>query len=688
MKKHLLLILILLVAGALNSHSKDYELLSPNGNSKVIVDIDKKDGINATLFFLGEEMLSIGPIGIEIDGEEPFGESPKSRRVNYREYDESIFPAVREKRAEVVDRYNEMEIIFREPFRLVFRVYDDGVAYRIKTDIERDIRVVNEISGFTFPSDSRVYYPLDESYFTHSERSYEFLDISAIGPDMMASTPFLVSREDGKSILITEVDLQDYPGMYVFGDDKDPLRFNIKFPPFVTRTELIRDRDVKPVETASHIAETDGSRYYPWRLASFYQDDKDILASDIVYRLSPECRIDDTSWIKPGKVSWDWWNATNNRNVPFRSGVNTDTYKYHIDFAAEYGLDYIILDEGWSTPADLFEINPDVDVPEICRYAEYRDVGVILWVLWNALDKDLERALDQFADWGVRGIKVDFMQRDDQWMVNYYWKVSKAAAERDMLVDFHGAYKPAGLRRAYPNMITREGVKGLENCKWSRDITPDHDCTLPFIRQFAGPMDYTPGAMRNAGKANYHISFTRPVSQGTRAHQLALYVVFESPLQMLADAPSAYYGEPLSMEFLADVPTVWDETIALFGSVADYAGIARRSGNDWYIGAITDWDAREFEVKLDFLPAGEYELVEYADGINADRHAEDLQKQVSNVESSDNIVIRMAPGGGYAAILRLKAQGLRLKVQGSRLKAQGSRFKAQGSRLKAQGRSN
>lgn len=424
--------------------------------------------------------------------------------------------------------------------------------------------------------------------------------------------------------------------------------------------KLFRDRNVRPETVAGFIAKTKGNRYFPWRVAAFTAEDKDILGNDIVYRLASPSRIDDTSWIRPGKVAWDWWNATNNKGVPFRSGVNTETYKYHIDFASKYGIEYVILDEGWSVPADLFKINPIVDVPEICRYAKNKGVGVILWCLWNALDRDLERALDQFKTWDVKGIKVDFMQRDDQAMVNYYWKVSKAAAERHLMVDFHGAYKPSGLERTYPNMVTREGVKGLEHNKWSTDVTPDHDCTLPFIRMFAGPMDYTPGAMRNSEEGNFVAVFTRPMSQGTRCHQLGLYVVFESPLQMLSDAPSAYFREPECMEFLSAVPSVWDETVPLAGKVGDYVAVARKSGNTWYIGALNDWTPRELEIKLDFLPAGNYELTEFRDGINADQYAEDFIKDVrgvrgvTDVKDVEVLRIKMAPGGGYASIIRMK----------------------------------
>ncbi len=654
MKKIIFVLLSGIILFPVTTLAKEYKLVSPEGKSSVTINVDKKAGITANIYYLDREIVTLGPIGIEIDGAGVLGDSPKVRRVNYREADDIIRPVVWEKRSEISDRYKEIELIFKESFRLIFRVYDDGVAYRLKTDIEGLIKVKDEITDFIFPEDENVFYPTDESFFTHSERLYEQLKLSDINSEKLASTPFLIDRKDGLSVLITEAHLEDYPGMYVKGNADNSLLLDVVFPHFVLKEELHRDRDVKPVEVADYIAETDGNRFFPWRVVAFEQEDKDILDNDIVFRLSPESRLDDTSWIKPGKVSWDWWNANNNSGVPFKSGVNTATYKYHIDFAADYGLEYIILDEGWSTPADLFEINPDVNVPEICEYADKKGVGVILWVLWNALDKDLEKALDQFAEWDVKGIKVDFMQRDDQWMVNYYWRVSKAAAKRHMLVDFHGAYKPAGLRRAYPNMITREGVKGLENAKWSEDITPDHDCTLPFIRQFAGPIDYTPGAMCNTQKKNYNISFTRPMSQGTRAHQLALYVVFESPLQMLADAPSNYYREPVSMEFLSVVPSVWDETIPLFGKVGDYVGVARRSGDEWYIGAITDWSQRDFDIDLSFLPQGDFELIEFKDGPNAANHAEDLAKETARVTSGDKIKIHMAPGGGYAAVVKPK----------------------------------
>jgi len=636
------------IAGVVSA--EEHALVSPGGKARIVVTVDKKTGISATCFYLDKEMTTLGPIGMETGDGKNLGSSPSVRKVNRRTVDEMIIPAVAQKRKQITDHFTEMEILFRDPFRLIVRAYDDGVAYRFKTDIDGDLIVKSEQAAFSFPMDENLFIPTDVSMFTHSERCYQHLSLSQIGPDTLSSVPLMVDRKDGIKVLITEADLEDYPGLYLYGTNGNTLK--VKFPHYVLTEKLFRDRNVRPLEVADYIAKTRGNRYFPWRVVAFAAEDKDIISNDIVYRLASPCRLDDTSWIKPGKVAWDWWNANNNKGVPFRSGVNTETYRYYIDFAAQFGLEYIILDEGWSKPSNLFEMNPEVNVPELCKYAQGKGVNIILWCLWNALDQDLDRALDQFKAWDVRGIKVDFMQRDDQAMVNYYWKVSKAAAERHMLVDFHGAYKPCGLERTYPNMLTREGVKGLENDKWSSEITPDHDCTLPFIRMFAGPMDYTPGAMRNTEKSNFKAAFTRPMSQGTRCHQLGLYVVFESPLQMLADAASAYYREKECMEFLSAVPSVWDETQPLAGKVGDYVAVARQKGTNWFIGALTDWTPRELEVKLDFLSPGTYTLIEFVDGINADQYAEDYARKESTVRPGDVIKIKMAPGGGYAAMVR------------------------------------
>jgi alpha-glucosidase len=381
-------------------------------------------------------------------------------------------------------------------------------------------------------------------------------------------------------------------------------------------------------------------------------EDRELLENQLVYLLAPPTRLDDVSWIRPGKVSWDWWNALNVRGVPFRAGVNDSTYRFFIDFAARYGIPYVILDEGWYQLGDLLTQAPGIDVAGLARYGRERNVGLVLWASWHTLERQLPAALDQFQRWGVQGIKVDFMQRDDQRVVEFYWRVAREAAARRLVVDFHGAHKPAGLDRAYPNVLTFEGVRGLEHSKWSATVTPEHDVTLPFTRMLAGPMDFTPGAMLNAQPVNFHPVFERPMSQGTRAHQLAMYVVYESPLQMLADAPSEYLREPEAMEFLAAVPVTWDETRVLAAAVADYVLVARRRGEEWYAGAMTDTTARELVLDLSFLGDGEWTLDAWADGVNADRDARDCRKETQVVTGASRVVLRLAPGGGYAARIR------------------------------------
>jgi alpha-glucosidase len=374
-----------------------------------------------------------------------------------------------------------------------------------------------------------------------------------------------------------------------------------------------------------------------------------LITNQLVYQLGEEQQIKDASWSNPGKVAWDWWNALNIYGVDFKSGVNTDSYKYYIDFASNYGIDYIIMDEGWYVLGDLMNVVSDIDMEEIIRYGNEKRVGVILWVVWKTLDDQWGAAFNQFEKWGVKGIKVDFMQRDDQWMVDYYWRVAKEAAKRHLLVDFHGSYKPSGLRRAYPNVITREGVQGLEHNKWGKEETPLHDVTIPFIRMLAGPMDYTPGAMINAQKNNFRAIWNRPMSQGTRCHQLAMYVVYESPLQMLADSPSHYYDEPEAMEFLSKVPTVWDETNVLDAKVGEYVLVARRKDDEWYIGAMTNWTPRNLVVDLSFLGNGQWIMESYLDGINADKYGNDFKTATQAVVNTNKITIHLAPGGGFTS---------------------------------------
>ncbi|HZI62457.1 MAG TPA: glycoside hydrolase family 97 catalytic domain-containing protein, partial [Pyrinomonadaceae bacterium] len=414
--------------------------------------------------------------------------------------------------------------------------------------------------------------------------------------------------------------------------------------------------------TADYIAETKGTRTFPWRIVGVAENDADLITNDLVYLLAQPSQISDTSWIKPGKVAWDWYNANNIDGVDFKSGINTATYKYYVDFASKHGLEYIILDEGWYKLGDLLQVVPEMNIEELVAYGKQKNVGIILWVVWKTLDDQFEPAFNQFTQWGVKGLKVDFMQRDDQKVMDFYERVCREAAKRKMLVDFHGGIRAATMVRTWPNLLTNEGVRGLEQTKWSKLANPEHNVTLPFSRMLVGPMDYTPGAMVNSGnEKNFAAVFERPMSLGTRCHQLAMYVVYESPLQMLADSPSHYLREPEIMSFLGPVPAVWHETKVLHAKMGDYVVIARRHNQDWYIGAMTDWTGRELDINLSFLHLGRHELDEYKDGVNADRIGSDYRRVKSIVETKTRLRIKLAPGGGWVA--RIRRLPLRRSVQ-------------------------
>lgn len=628
---------------------KVYDVSSPNEMNRIKVEVTT-NGIYYSVFHNNQEIISASSISMKIDDGEILGKNPKVKEVERENINNRIYPIVSQKRRVILDYFNELVLKFVGNYSLEFRAYDDGVAYRFITDLDKKVlKVNNEDVTFNFLKDCLVYFPEEESFITHSERLYKRLNLSDIKDKNMASLPVLVEIEEGPKVIISEANLEDYPGLYLKGTDGQNFSFIGIFPAYPIKEEQKDDRTMIVSERADYIALTDGKRCFPWRIIGIAEEDGDLIESELVCKLAKPLQLEDVSWIKPGKVAWDWWNANNVYGVDFKSGVNTETYKYYIDFAAANNIEYIIMDEGWSDTENLLKVNPNIDMKEILSYADEKNVGVILWCVWLTLDKQLEQALDRFEEWRIKGIKVDFMQRDDQKMVNFYHKIVKEAAKRHMLVDFHGAYKPTGLRRAYPNLVTREGVLGLEWNKWSADCNPEHDLTIPFIRMFAGPMDYTPGAMNNAQEVNFRDIFERPMSQGTRVHQLAMYVVYESPLQMLADSPSNYMKEPEIVSFLSKVPTTWDETIVLEAKVSDYVIIARKSGDDWYIGAMTDWTSRKFQIDLSFLDGGKYNAEIYQDGINADRYASDYKRVIKVISKNDKIDIDLAPGGGWVA---------------------------------------
>ncbi|MFO7575172.1 MAG: glycoside hydrolase family 97 protein [Bacteroidales bacterium] len=640
-----LVAIICLCAGTfVTLHGKQYSLVSPDSNIEVRISVE--GSVSFSVYW--QESLVAGPseIAMELDGGRMIGRNETVSRASTQSVNNMLKPVVAHKNAVVRDEYNSLSLRLRSGFTISFRAYNDGVAYRFESSLKGDLTVVNEVADISFPEGTTSWYPLEDSFLSHNERTYLKTSLDTVTDKHLASLPALFVV-NGINVLLTESDLEDYPGMWIKGNGNGGIQG--VWPAYPAAERLIRDRTLSVTERKPYIAATKGTRIFPWRALIISPTDGGLIESEMVFKLAPECKLKETGWIRPGKVAWDWWNANNIYGVDFRAGLNTDTYKYYIDFASENGIEYIILDEGWYRLGNVLDISPQFDLTELFRYAEEKNVGIILWVVWKTFYDQIDEALPKFAEWGAKGIKVDFMQRDDQPVVNFYHEIALRAAEYQMLVDFHGSYKPVGMIRTYPNVLTSEGLKGLEHCKWSDDANPEHNVTIPFIRMVAGPMDYTPGAMVNMDRASFKPMYNRPASLGTRVHQMAMYVVYESPLQMLADNPSNYRREPECTSFMASVPVVWDETKVLHASIGDYVVVARRHGDDWYIGAMSDWTAREFDIDLSFLPGGDYVVTSFADGINADRYASDYKKSITTINANTAVNIKMAPGGGWVA---------------------------------------
>ncbi len=648
MKTLLSLIPALIVAALISANSSaqsSYDLRSPDG--RIEVRVRTAGQIRYDVVLKGRAVLENSTISLDVDHKK-LGVDAKVLDAKTRSNDQVVEPVVRQKFAKIRDHYNELRLNMDGGYAVIFRAYNEGAAYRFETSFSQaQVKVFGEESTFRFPSNFVVYYPQEDSFYSHNERKYLPQHLNEIAPAFLATLPAVVDIGEGAKLAIAESGLEDYPGLWLHGTGGPALAAT--FPPYPLKENLTSDRDYRVVETADYIASTAGTRTFPWRVIGIADKDGDLLTNQIVYLLEKPSLVEDTSWIKPGKVAWDWWNANNVYGVDFKAGVNTETYKYYIDFAAKYGLPYIILDEGWYKLGNVLEVVPEINMDELAAYAKQKNVGIILWVVWKTLDDQLIPALDQFQKWGVKGIKVDFMQRSDQILIDYFYKVSKECAKRKMLVDFHGDQKPASMTRTWPNLISTEGVRGMEWSKWSAESEPEHNVTLPFTRMFLGPMDYTPGAMRNATKETFAAIHDQPMALGTRCHQLAMYVVFESPLQMLSDSPSNYLREPEAMEFLAAVPTEWDETKVLDAKIDDYVAVARRNGRDWYVGAMSDWTPHDLEIDLSFLPEGNFTMEAYSDGTNADRNASDYKKTVVQVNRTTKVKLPLASGGGWAA---------------------------------------
>lgn len=628
------------------------KLNSPDG--KIEMDLSLSDHISWSLSIEDKIIIENTVISLNMSDKRSLGVNPKLKASEIVSKEMSIKPQIPHKNSEILSKYNELTLEFKGNFALIFRAYNDGLAYRFIDHVKKSKEVLFEEMSINFPEGTQSYFPQEESMYSHNERIYMHKPLDEFKDGDFCSLPVLFESGDAK-VLITEAALLDYPGMFLqFGAHQDLKAMHPKYVlKAVANENNAPDRNQILEEEAPYIAKVSGARAYPWRVFMVANEDKTLIESNLLTELSEPSKIKDVSWIKPGKVAWDWYNANNIYNVDFKAGLNTETYEYFIDFASENGIEYVILDEGWTkSTTEILESNPEIDLEELISYGKEKNVEIILWVLWKPLAENRDKILSLYSSWGAKGIKVDFMQRSDQAMVKSYEEIAETAAKYKLLVDYHGAFKPAGIEKVWPNLINYEGVKGNENNKWSRDINPEHNLTIPFIRMAAGPMDFTPGAMANAHSKNYAISFDRPMGMGTRCHQLAMYVVYEAPLQMLCESPSRYKQEKESVDFMTRVPTTWDETKVLEAEIADYVVVARRKAKTWYLGGMTDDTARDFDIKLDFLSPGPHQMELFKDGINAEMHAEDYKREIIDVDQNSIIPVSMVSEGGWVAIIK------------------------------------
>lgn len=649
MKRFVLLCVVFFLFCSVGIYGKNIELKSPDGS--LGVDIQLKDKIYYSVYAGNELLLKDCSMSLDLK-DEVLGRSPKLRNIRRNSVDETVKREIPMKNAEVRNHYNVLRMDMDGDYSVEFRAYDNGVAYRFITIKKGKREVLDEEYSINFPDSYLTHLSQTESFKTSCEVPYTHIKTTEYKYiDQMSYFPVLLETNNGYNILISEADLYDYPCMFIKSSGNNGFRS--VFPKCPLEFGEDGDRSVKILREADYIAKTSGSRNFPWRFFVISNDVRDIVSNEMVYNLSSPCELVDYSWIKPGQVSWEWWNGATpyGPDVNFVSGYNLDTYKYFIDFAARYDIPYILMDEGWAlSTQDPYTPNPQVNVHEIVRYGKEKGVGVLLWLTWLTVEKHFD-LFKTFSEWGISGIKIDFMDRSDQWMVNFYERVVKAAAENHLVIDFHGAFKPAGLERRYPNLLSYEGVRGME---YMGNCIPENSLYFPFIRNAVGPMDYTPGAMISMQPESYKAERPNAASIGTRAYQLALYVVFESAIQMLADNPTLYYRNQDCTEFITSVPVTWDKTEVLDAKVGEYVVIARNKNRKWYVGAICNGKETRRELTIDFSflkESREYRMTSFEDGINAGNQAMDYRKKESTVKSGDKIKIELARNGGWAAVL-------------------------------------
>ena len=647
--KNLLILSLLFLGMNLFAAEQMPSVQSPDG--KVKINVKLTDRIYYNLEVDGKEEMWFSPLSMATS-QGNLGNNPKLTGTKTNSADETI-PTVWGIRSEVKNQYNELVLNFDGGYSLIFRAYNDGVAYRFQTRLKGELLVYGEEVEYRFWKNHKMVNHVVDSYTTSYERTYSRQTISQVKAENLVSLPSII-QTDHLYLSVMESDLFEYPGMYLTKSaNHGRFYLNGSFAKYPTKWEQGGHGlfNLIVTERADYIAKTKGTRNFPWRVIGIAREDIGLADSDLVYKLARPSQIN-TDWVKPGKVAWDWWNALNLKGVDFETGINDKTYEYFIDFAAKNGIEYVIMDEGWSDQFDVLLPTPLVDMEHLTSYARQKGVKLILWAVWHTIDRQYKEAFALFEKWGIAGVKVDFIDRDDQLAVEFYERLVKAAAEHHLLMDYHGCSKPTGLHRTYPNLINYEAVRGNEYNKFASEQSPGHNVDIVFTRMMAGPIDYTPGAMTNSTEGDWHMSFENPMSQGTRCHQLGMYVVYYAPLQMMCDAPTAYEQYPDILKYLAEVPTTWDETKVLSGKLGEYVVIARKKGNNWYIGGLTNWTEREVEIDLSQLGGGNYKAELFTDGINANRTAGDYQFREKQVSSSEKLKITMKKGGGFAAKLQ------------------------------------
>lgn len=653
-----ILSLLLLIGNAsFAAKEKKYVLSSPDGTLKV--EISAGNELAYQVMHGNDTILSHSNIGLVLENGTIVGKTPRitgERRRKIKDNIESPFYRFKE----FVATGNELDLKLKGGFGIIFRAYNEGVAYRFYTTQSSDIIIKEEQAEFNFKEDYTAYLP----YTTNDKKpmAMAFQNVYDITPLSKAQPKlaFLPVTVDCGSVKLTllESDLEAYPGMFV---QSQQGKYGLKgvFAPYPAKTDFYPWRKQEYVtETTDFISRSRGSRSYPWRVLAITEKDTDMPVNNLVYALASPNRIGDTSWIKTGKVAWDWWNDWNLKGVPFKAGINMDTYKYYIDFASRNGLEFIVLDEGWYDPksGDMLTVIPELDLPELIAYGKSKGVEIVLWTVFNVLDSQLEAACKKYADMGIKGFKVDFLDRDDQTAVEMVYRIAEMTARYKLTLDLHGIYKPTGINRIYPHIINFESVFGMEEVKWTdiKNNMPLYDVTFPYIRMMAGPVDYTPGAMRNATKADWRAMYYTPASMGTRCHQLAAYIVHDSPFTMLCDAPTNYLNEQECVDFIASLPVEVDSTFIASGELGKYIVTVRKKDVNWYIGGMTNWDERDVQLDFSFLPEGmSYTAVLFKDGVNANKQAEDYRKETIRIDKDSRLTLHLASGGGFAMKLEL-----------------------------------